>query len=964
MIIIYAALRGIDPSIYEAARIDGANAWQIALRIKVPMISSALVLILVFALIGTLQFFTEPQILRSSPRAPSRPTSPRTCTRIAGVLATPVQLRVDDLVRARHRGLRPGRTCSSSSPASERTQVMTVTPVERTRARRTSSHDHRAPARRRARPAACLAHRPRAARCSTSSSRSGGSSSQHQGHGGPVHRQRGPLWFDDDIQLCPELRRAVHLQGGIYWRWLGNSFLYAFAGGIGATVLAVLAGYGFAKYRFRGRALIFAILLGSVMVPTDGPGHPDLRAARAGAASINTIWAVILPVAAEPVRRLPDARLHAGCGARRAARRRPRRRRGRDPHVLPGRAAAAAPAIVTVLLLSVVAHLEQLLPAAGRALGQPAAPGHGRPRPAGRRTASTPAPAASRCGTSSSSGARLGAPADHLVPLPAAVLAGRPVARKPQVSRPARPTRRDRRPNSAHPKDTNDHAARLTIDPHFAVGPINRRLFGSFVEHLGRCVYDGIYEPGHPTADERRLPPRRHRAGAASSASRPSATPAATSSPATAGRTASGPRDERPRRLDLAWHSTETNEVGLRRVRVVARQGRQRADDGRQPRHPRRPGGARPARVREHPRRHGAVRPARRATAAPSRTTCGCGASATRWTARGSSATAPRTTTASSRRQTAQGDAPGRPGPRARGLRQLRARSMPTFGEWERVVLEHTYDDVDFISCHAYYERATATSAASSPRRSTWTTSSRRSSRPPTTSAPCSGSDEDDQHLLRRVERLVPSTATTDVDKITGVDDWPVAPRLLEDVYSVADAVVFGNLLISLLQHADRVTRGEPRAAGQRDRADHDRARRPGLAADDLLPVRDHLAPRPRGSRSSCKLDSPDVRDRRCTARSRWSTPSATHDAETGDASRLPGQPQPRRRGHASTSTCAARRRSAREPCSRSGTTTSTRRTRCEDPERVGLRRTSRHAARRHRDHHPAAGVVDGLTLA
>ncbi|WNB84551.1 sugar ABC transporter permease [Cellulomonas sp. ATA003] len=65
MIIIYAALRGIDTSVYEAARMDGANAVQIALRIKVPMISAALVLILVFALIGTLQFFTEPQILRS-----------------------------------------------------------------------------------------------------------------------------------------------------------------------------------------------------------------------------------------------------------------------------------------------------------------------------------------------------------------------------------------------------------------------------------------------------------------------------------------------------------------------------------------------------------------------------------------------------------------------------------------------------------------------------------------------------------------------------------------------------------------------------------------------------------------------------------------------------------------------------------------------------------------------------------
>jgi multiple sugar transport system permease protein len=64
MIILYAALQGIDPSLYEAARIDGANSWQIALRIKIPLVSNALLLILVFALIGTLQFFNEPQVLK------------------------------------------------------------------------------------------------------------------------------------------------------------------------------------------------------------------------------------------------------------------------------------------------------------------------------------------------------------------------------------------------------------------------------------------------------------------------------------------------------------------------------------------------------------------------------------------------------------------------------------------------------------------------------------------------------------------------------------------------------------------------------------------------------------------------------------------------------------------------------------------------------------------------------------
>ena len=44
--------------------------------------------------------------------------------------------------------------------------------------------------------------------------------------------------------------------------------------------------------------------------------------------------------------------------------------------------------------------------------------------------------------------------------------------------------------------------ARITIDTDFRIGAVDPRLFGSFVEHLGRCVYGGIYEPDHPTADD------------------------------------------------------------------------------------------------------------------------------------------------------------------------------------------------------------------------------------------------------------------------------------------------------------------------------------------------------------------------------------------------------------------------------------------------------------------------------
>ncbi|MCR2799497.1 sugar ABC transporter permease [Microbacterium sp. zg-Y818] len=64
MIIIYTSLRGIPSEIYEAARIDGASEWQIAWRIKIPLVSPALVLTGLFALIGTLQVYGEPQTLR------------------------------------------------------------------------------------------------------------------------------------------------------------------------------------------------------------------------------------------------------------------------------------------------------------------------------------------------------------------------------------------------------------------------------------------------------------------------------------------------------------------------------------------------------------------------------------------------------------------------------------------------------------------------------------------------------------------------------------------------------------------------------------------------------------------------------------------------------------------------------------------------------------------------------------
>uniref|UniRef100_A0AAU1M2M5 Sugar ABC transporter permease n=1 Tax=Streptomyces sp. NBC_00148 TaxID=2903626 RepID=A0AAU1M2M5_9ACTN len=65
MLIMYAALQAVPADLGEAARVDGAGPWTIALRIKVPVIRPALVLTGVFSLIGTFQLFTEPQVFRA-----------------------------------------------------------------------------------------------------------------------------------------------------------------------------------------------------------------------------------------------------------------------------------------------------------------------------------------------------------------------------------------------------------------------------------------------------------------------------------------------------------------------------------------------------------------------------------------------------------------------------------------------------------------------------------------------------------------------------------------------------------------------------------------------------------------------------------------------------------------------------------------------------------------------------------
>jgi multiple sugar transport system permease protein len=76
MLIIYSALLSIPQEVYEAARLDGANQWRIALSIKIPLVVPALVLTGIFSIIGTLQLLAEPQVFQSFTTAVSSTFTP------------------------------------------------------------------------------------------------------------------------------------------------------------------------------------------------------------------------------------------------------------------------------------------------------------------------------------------------------------------------------------------------------------------------------------------------------------------------------------------------------------------------------------------------------------------------------------------------------------------------------------------------------------------------------------------------------------------------------------------------------------------------------------------------------------------------------------------------------------------------------------------------------------------------
>lgn len=351
----------------------------------------------------------------------------------------------------------------------------------------------------------------------------------------------------------------------------------------------------------------------------------------------------------------------------------------------------------------------------------------------------------------------------------------------------------------------SEHAtARFTLDPAFTVGEVDPRLYGSFVEHLGRCVYTGIFEPDHPTADatglrtdvldlirELGVTVVRYPGGNFVSGHR--------------WEDSVGPVEDRPRRLDLAWHSTESHRFGLSEYMAFLRAlgphtepmlavnlGTRGVPDAlRLQEYVNHPAGTALSDLRAA---HGDKDPF-----------------GIRLWCLGNEMDGPWQTGHKTAEEYGRLAAET-----ARAMRQLdpgvqlvacgsSARSMPTFAAWEATVLRETYDLVDYVSLHAYYEPvdgdldsflASAVDMESFIE-SVVATCDHVGARLKSRKKINLSFDEWNVWYMSRWQRQA-----RDQDPA----DWPEAPRLLEDGYSVTDAVVVGSLLIALLRHADRVT--------------------------------------------------------------------------------------------------------------------------------------------------------------
>lgn len=339
--------------------------------------------------------------------------------------------------------------------------------------------------------------------------------------------------------------------------------------------------------------------------------------------------------------------------------------------------------------------------------------------------------------------------------------------------------------------------ATITVDRKSTISQIDPRLYGSFIEHLGRAVYGGIYQPEHASADadgfrsdvlelvkELEVPIIRYPGGNFVSGYN--------------WEDGVGDIASRPTRLDLAWFTTESNRIGLQEFQkwldkagsslmYAINLGTRGIDDARNiVEYANHPGGTLLSDLRK---KHGREKPygiktwclgnemdgpwqiGAKTTVEYARLAAEC-AKVMKWVD-------------DSIELVACGSS---------------HKDMPTFGIWETEILEHAYEHIDYISLHSYYGNK------ENDTESYLTRNLDMDDFIKTVIKIC----DDAQSKKKSTKRINLSFDEWNVWYHTHESDkeiprWGVAPSRLEDIYNFEDALLVGGLLITLIKNADRV---------------------------------------------------------------------------------------------------------------------------------------------------------------
>ena len=337
--------------------------------------------------------------------------------------------------------------------------------------------------------------------------------------------------------------------------------------------------------------------------------------------------------------------------------------------------------------------------------------------------------------------------------------------------------------------------AKLTVNQNFVIGEIDKRIYGSFIEHIGRAVYNGIYEPGHETANENGfrgdvldlikkidVPIVRYPGGNFVSGYN--------------WEDGTGDKAKRPRRQELAWMSIEPNEVGIDEFQQWAKDADTEINMAVNL------GTAGPAEAQNlveycnsdrdteyanRRRKNGFNEPFKIKTWCLGNEMDGpwqiCNKTAEEYGRVAEETAKVMKWTDPSIELVVCGSS---------------SYDMPTFGQWEYTVLDHTYDHVDYISLHQYYSNK-ADNAPDFLGRSVHMDAFIKS-----VAAICDAVKAK-KHAKKTINLSFDEWNVWYHSHGAQIEDWQVAPPINEDIYNFEDALLVGCMLMTLQNNCDRV---------------------------------------------------------------------------------------------------------------------------------------------------------------